>query len=96
MTPEHTYMPCLLTITTTSATLKHKAIGDWAVSAQVQKVPLATDNRGDVPGNDEQIVAQMKCGQTSFQLSTRQDRHLKTVYYFVERARERQKETKSA
>lgn len=73
-------MDCLLTITTACATLKHKAIGDWAISAQVQEVPLAADNGGDVPGDDEQVVAQMKCGQTRLQLSTRKDCDLKTVY----------------
>lgn len=95
MTLEHTYMPCLLTKTTACATLKHKAVMDWAVSAQVQEVPLAADNRRDVSGNDKQVVAQMKCGQTNFKLSARQDCHLKTVNCEEKEARQKVRERRT-
>lgn len=85
-------MPCLLTKTTVCATLKHKAVRDRAVSAQVQEVPLAANNRRDVSGNDKQVVAQMKCGQTSFKLSARQDCHLKTVNCEEKEARQKVRE----
>lgn len=69
----------LLTVTAASPALKNKAIGHWAVSPQVQKIPLADDYRRDVPGNDQQVVAQMKRGGSALQFSARKHGHIKTV-----------------
>jgi len=38
-------------------------VGDGPIAPQVWEVPVADDDGGDVPGQSEQVVAQMKsCG----------------------------------
>lgn len=52
-----------LTVTTSRSSLEHKPVGHRSISAQVRKVPVADDNRRDVPGQSQQAVAQVKsCG----------------------------------
>lgn len=52
-----------LTVTTSRSSLEHKPVGHRSISAQVRKVPVANDNRRDVPGQSQQAVAQVKsCG----------------------------------
>lgn len=57
-----------LTVTTSCSSLKHKAVGYGSISAQVWEVPVADDDGRDVPGQSQQVVAQMKSGRSALQL----------------------------
>lgn len=68
-----------LTVSTSGSALKHKPVGYWSIAPQVREVPVADDDRRDVPGQAQQVVAQMKSRGAALQFSPRQHAHTEPV-----------------
>lgn len=60
-----------LTVTTSRSSFKHKSVRHRSVSAQVWEVPVTDDDGRDVPGQGQQVVAQMKSSRSALQLGPR-------------------------
>lgn len=57
-----------LTVTAPRPSLEHESVGDGPISAQVWEVPVANNERRDVPGESQQAVAQVKRCRSALQL----------------------------
>lgn len=68
-----------LTVSTSGSALKHKPVGYRSISAQVREVPVADNDRRDVAGEGQQVVAQMKSGRSALQFSPREHSHTEPV-----------------
>ena len=60
-----------LTVSASGSSLEHESVGNGSISAQVWEAPVADDDRGDVPGQGQQVVAQMEGGGAALQLGPR-------------------------
>lgn len=63
----------LLTVSTASPALEHEAIRHCTISTQRRQLPVASDDRRDTSGKDQQVVAQVEGGGAAFQFGTRLD-----------------------
>lgn len=73
--------PHVLTVPTPGPAFKDEPVGHGPVAPEVGQLPLAHDRWGDVPGQHENIIAEVKGGGAALQLGAWRHCHMKPMHW---------------